>query len=200
MSVGPSQTETEIKLRAPSAAAGAELLTTNGFSVSKPRVCERNALFDTPSGDLRATGRLLRLREAGNASKLTFKGVARAAKHKSREELELDISSARTFEQILNRLGYQRTFVYEKYRTEFTDTSEGGTATLDETPIGTFLELEGEATWIDATAERLGFVEADYITSSYGRLYAEWCASRDLTPADMVWQDRTDPAQRPPDQ
>lgn len=187
MSVSQNQ-ETEIKLRAPDARAAAELLTTHGFTLSKPRVFERNAVFDTAKSDLRFSGRLLRVREAGNESKLTFKGPPEPGRHKSREELELALDDSRTFEQILDRLGYQRSFVYEKFRTEFEDGGTAGSATLDETPIGTFLELEGTPDWIDSTAARLGFSESDYITASYGTLYLNWCAERGVAPGNMLWE------------
>jgi len=186
MSVGPGNQETEIKLRAPSPGAAAELLTTHGFSVVKPRVFERNAMFDTPAGELRAAGKILRLRQAGDRATLTFKGEASTGRHKSREELETTVADPSMLALILERLGYRRTFIYEKYRTEFEDEDGCGVATLDETSIGTFLELEGPAEWIDATAAHLGFRESDYITASYGRLYLEWCAARDLTPANMT--------------
>ncbi len=187
MSVGPSYQEIEIKLRAPDPAAAAELLTTHGFEVSKPRTYERNSLFDTESASLRSSGLLLRVREAGGFNILTFKGPSTKGRHKMREELELNLSDAHLFEQILKRLGYQRTFIYEKFRTEFEEDRGKGTATLDETPIGTFLELEGEGEWIDRCAAQLGFKESDYITASYGSLYREWCAEHRQTPADMVW-------------
>lgn len=179
--------ETEIKLRAPNPAAAAELLTTHGFTLSRPRVYEKNTLYDLESGELRNTGRLLRIREAGSECKLTFKAPGSSGRHKTREELEVDVFDARTLEQILKHLGYRRTFIYEKFRTEF-ESDGRGSAVLDETPIGTFLELEGDASWIDACAERLGFRESDYITASYGRLYLEWCAEHGRAPGDMVWE------------
>jgi len=187
MSNTPENREIEIKLRAPNPESASELLLTNGFSLAKERVYERNVLFDTPARQLQDAGELLRVREAGPDCKLTFKGVGTPGRYKSREELELDLSSARTFEQILHRLGFQRTFLYEKYRTEFQCDGSPGTVTLDETPIGTFLELEGDPQWIDATAAGLGFREEDYITRSYGRLYLEWCAEHGQLPGDMVW-------------
>ncbi len=191
MPVGPNYQETEIKLRAPNAAAAAELLTTHGFAVSKPRLYERNALFDTEAASLRGSGLLLRVREAGGVNILTFKGAATKGRHKTREELEVNLSDAHVFEQILKRLGFNRTFVYEKFRTEFEEEADGrggkGTATLDETPIGTFLELEGDAEWIDRCAAALGFKESDYITDSYGGLYRRWCAEHNRPVTDMVW-------------
>jgi adenylate cyclase class 2 len=42
---------------------------------------------------------------------------------------------------------------------------------LDETPIGNFLEIEGDPAGIDAAAARLGFARSDYITDSYHRLF-----------------------------
>ena len=187
VSVSPTHLETEIKLRAPDAAAAAELLTTHGFILSRPRIHERNSLFDTDSNELRNTGQLLRVREAGELFHLTFKApVTTAGLHKVREELEIQVSDARLLQQILQRLGYRRTFTYEKYRTEFDDEGRG-TAVLDETPIGTFLELEGEPAWIDRSAQRMGFTASDYITASYGRLYLEWCARQGVSPSDMIW-------------
>jgi adenylate cyclase class 2 len=60
-------------------------------------------------------------------------------------------------------------------------------ATLDETPIGVFLELEGPAEWIDRVAEELGFDESDYILASYATLYADHCRQRGVKPTDMLF-------------
>ena len=64
-----------------------------------------------------------------------------------------------------------RAFRYEKFRTEFQRRGSKGIATLDETPIGTYLELEGDPQWIDRMARTLGYEEKDYITASYARLF-----------------------------
>ncbi|MBV9743453.1 MAG: hypothetical protein JO099_06800, partial [Acidobacteriia bacterium] len=86
-------------------------------------------------------------------------------------------------------LGFQRVFRYEKYRTEFRR-GRKGVVTLDETPIGTYLELEGPPDWIDGTAALLNFQENDYITLSYGRLYLDWCAQHKVKPGDMVFKNQ----------
>ena len=65
---------------------------------------------------------------------------------------------------------------------------EAGVVTLDETPIGVFLELEGPAAWIDATAVVLGFSEADYITASYGSLFFQHREATGGTSRDMVFE------------
>ena len=180
--------ETEIKLAAPDVAAARRLLRRAGFRVARRRVFEANTVFDTAERGLRQANLLLRVRQTPGADSFTFKGPPLAAKHKTREELEVTLSSAATCGLILQRLGYQPAFRYEKYRTEFRLPGTSGVATLDETPIGTYLELEGSPRWIDRMARRLGFAERDYITASYGRLYLDWCAARQATPGHMVFR------------
>ena len=82
-------------------------------------------------------------------------------------------------------LGFEPSFRYEKYRTEFVREGEPGHVTLDETPIGIFMELEGPARWIDRTAKDLGFSRDDYILLSYGRLFEQWCAERGIESRNM---------------
>ena len=178
--------EVEIKLAVPEAAAARRLLRRKGFRVIKPRVFEANNVFDTPELRLRTSGSLLRVRSVQREVTLTFKGPAQSSKHKSREELEVTASDAPTVETIFARLGFQRVFRYEKYRTEF-QRGRTGVVTLDETPIGTYMELEGPPAWIDRTAGLLGFTETDYITLSYGQLYLEWCARQGCRPGNMVF-------------
>ncbi len=73
---------------------------------------------------------------------------------------------------IFTQLGFQPAFTYEKWRTEFADST--GHCVLDETPIGVFAELEGPPEWIDATARKLGVDPGQFITLSYGRLFEQW--------------------------
>ena len=169
-----------------SIAAAKRLLQAHRFRVVKPRVFEVNILFDTPELRLRRTASLLRVREAKGKTKLTFKGPPQVSKHKKREELEVEAADAQMLAAILERLGFERVFRYEKYRTEY-GRGSSGVVTLDETPIGVYLELEGPPRWIDATARLFGFAEPDYITASYGRLYLDWCAAQGREAADMVF-------------
>ena len=67
------------------------------------------------------------------------------------------MSDPDAFTLVLDRLGYQPAFRYEKYRTQLQAAGEPGLITIDETPIGVYLELEGPQDWIDSTAARLGF-------------------------------------------
>jgi len=178
--------ETEIKLPLEGPAHGRRLLRRAGFRVVARRTFEDNVVFDTPQGSLRAKGALVRLRRVRRRAILTYKGPAAPGKHKSRPELELEVSSGPALQAILEALGFQPVFRYQKFRTEFRLPGRSGVATLDETPAGAFLELEGPPRWIDRTARTLGFTERDYITASYARLYLEFCARRGMPPGHML--------------
>jgi adenylate cyclase class 2 len=185
--------ETEIKLNAGTAGSARGLLRRAGFRVSRRRVFEDNVIFDTPSGRLRKAGTLLRLRRTAGEFLLTYKGRAANGKHKSREEWEATVGDWDAMAAIAERLGFRPAFRYQKYRTEYRLPGGAGVATLDETPIGVFFELEGSPAWIDRTASRLGFRESDYITASYGTLYFEWCKKRRVKPGNMVFEPEPEP-------
>lgn len=185
MSAGPI--ETEIKLRLPDAASAHALLEKAGFTISTARVFEVNQVYDTPDSQIRNRGELLRLRLAGSRSVLTWKGQAVTGRHKSRPETEVEVSNFDSMDEIFRALGYAVTFRYEKYRTEFRQETRAGLATLDETPMGCFVELEGLADWIDDSAAVMGFSAADYITSSYGSLYLDYRQSQTEASTDMVF-------------
>jgi adenylate cyclase, class 2 len=182
-----SGTETEVKIRLSNRAATLEALKRAGLTVSVPRQFESNTLYDTKERALSGKGMLLRLRQTGDNCVITWKGPNQAGPHKSRPELETSIASLETLHQILTELGYEPAFRYEKYRTEFTARDGGGIITLDETPIGDFLEVEGPGEWIDRIASALGFGRNDYILDSYGRLYLADCERRGVEPAHMVF-------------
>jgi len=131
---------------------------------------------------------LLRLRRYGRDSTLTFKGPATPGKHKSRRELETSVHDPDILENIFLLLGFIPTFRYEKYRTEYLRTNCGVVATLDETPIGVFIELEGEGSTIDRVSRQLGFTELAYITDSYAGLYISYRRRRGGAADRMVFR------------
>lgn len=182
--------ETEVKLRLPRGAEHARaMLEQHGLQATGPRQLETDQTFDLPTNELRLSSRLLRLRSAGDRWTVTYKGPPAAGdQHKSREEIETEVSDGAAFVQILERLGYRPSFAYEKFRTIFKSPGAEGIATLDETPIGDFMELEGPGYWIDRTAQQLGFGPADYITSSYAALYEEHRRKHETVPRDMKFQ------------
>ena len=178
-------TETEIKL--PARDGVLAQIEALGYQVGTSRELEADQLYDR-AGELRAAGQALRLRKRGERCTLTYKGPATRAPHKSREEIEVDVADGAAFEVVLTRLGYQPSFRYEKYRTTFCTAGQPGIITIDETPAGNFLELEGPADWIDTTALKLGYSPAEYITESYASLWRKHCESNpSAVPAAMLF-------------
>ena len=106
---------------------------------------------------------------------------------KLREEHETAVADGAVAQAILEGLGYAIRFRYEKYREEFA-LAEALIA-IDETPIGVFIEIEGAADRIEATATALGFSPADYITDSYRTLFEAHRQSRGWHSTDMVFSD-----------
>ena len=186
-------TETEIKLSWQRSAEEARaLIERHGYSLSSPRTLEADQLFDLGSGALRQSDQILRLRrtssaEAGQRAMVTYKGCASREVYKSREEIEFDVSDADAFTLVLERLGYHPSFRYEKYRTMFKAYGEPGLITIDETPIGVYLELEGPQAWIASTAARLGFPAERFLTVSYAGLYREHLEQHPEAPPDMTF-------------
>ena len=178
--------ENEIKLAAPDLDALHRKLEQLGCRVTAPRSLERNDVLDNAAGERRFNGELLRIREWRGSGVLTFKGRDRGRRHKSREEIETEVAPDAARE-LFARLGYRTVFRYEKYRTELAPPAAPGHVTLDETPIGDFIELEGPPEWVDDMAARLGFSPADYITSSYASLFRKFSLQNHLSAADMVF-------------
>lgn len=132
----------------------------------------------------------MRLRLEGKRSLLTFKGPqAVHDRFKDRLEIETEVKDGSEAGRILEALGLRATFRYEKWRTTYRrgNNPEHAEVAYDETPLGTYLELEGPKRWIDEVARALGFERREYITASYGRLYMEWCEAHGREPSNMVF-------------
>lgn len=168
--------EIEVKFPVTDPAELIRRLHSAGFHEETPRTFERNLLFDTPDRRLRSRQSILRVRRYGDRWVVTYKCLPRdndpSARHKHREETESDVADGEAIGHIFAQLGYQPAFVYEKWRTEYSDST--GHCVLDETPIGFYAELEGPPEWIDSTGRKLGVDSRDFLTLSYGRLFDQW--------------------------
>ncbi len=182
--------EVEVKIRFDGTARAARArIERCGYKMIERRTLEADQLYDR-AGELKGSDRLLRLRRAGRIATVTYKGPGERKRHKSREEIEFDVSKADEFELVLERLGYHPAFRYEKFRTKFAkgvDKRDKGIVTIDETPIGVFLEIEGPPEWIDRTAERLGYSHSEYLTCSYASLYRQYRLQHKSAPQNMVF-------------
>ena len=164
--------EIEIKFLIPDLKALARKLSELGFHEDTPSTHEVNTLYDLPGQKLRRKGELLRLRNYGGNWRLTHKAKVKLGRHKSRGELETGVSGGHQMDELLGALGFLPTFVYEKFRAEWSDGQ--GHVVLDHTPLGDIGEIEGKSRWIDRTASALGLDAKDYITKSYAELFFEW--------------------------
>jgi adenylate cyclase class 2 len=176
--------EREIKLEYPSLEAARAAVGALGLPSLRPRRLQDDALYDTADGALRASQCALRLRLDGPTSIVTFKGPPEPGIMKVRPEFETSVGDDAKTRAILAALGYQIVFRYQKYREEFGDHS--CVVAIDETPVGVFVELEGEEGRITALAEALGFTPAQYLTTSYARLHTERGDALGLGP-DMLF-------------
>jgi|SRR5882762_1190035 len=206
--------ETEIKLVVSDVKAFERKLKKLGgktVGTGNGRVHEFNTIFDTPDGGLAKHGQLLRIRaetaqrsgkKAGSARVvLTFKqpterGIDEAgARFKVRDETELEVSDAGPLAKIFEGLGMRGWFRYEKYRTTWKLGASARWAKdllieIDETPVGTYVELEGPPEAIDRAAEALGYSRKDYLLKNYLTLYAEDCRRRGVMPRNMLFAAR----------
>jgi len=167
----PAPVETEIKLRMEGPDSARRAVTALGATLEGARHLEDNTLYDDARSSLYAAGQALRLRRAAGRAIVTYKGPRqeRGDGVKSRPETEIDVSDAEAFHAILSALGYRKVFRYQKYRETYhwRDVE----IVVDETPIGTFLEIEGPAATIHEAARALGRSRADYIADSYAALF-----------------------------
>jgi adenylate cyclase, class 2 len=113
-------------------------------------------------------------------------------RHKVREELETVLTDASALQKIFEGLGLHGWFRYEKFRTPYHLPARHKWAKdllidFDETPIGTFIELEGPHQAIDQAAHLLGFHPRDFITKNYLVLYLDDCKRQNLQPSHMLF-------------
>jgi adenylate cyclase class 2 len=132
----------------------------------RPRMQETNRRFDDPAGRLRQSAGCCAC--TNHETCLTYKAPGADPEH--RTEIEVGIDDAAAAQQILEGLGYQVVFVYEKYRETYAlDDAE---VMLDELPFGQFVEIEADDLGeVQRTAEALGLPWAEKLALTYLRLF-----------------------------
>jgi adenylate cyclase class 2 len=166
-------------------------------AASRGRHFETNIRFEDAARSLGTRGVVLRLRRAeicgGDAAQpgvrqlLTYKEPS--AEHdpnfRIRRELEVEVGDIGTVQQILERLGFEPVWIYEKRRETFH--IEGAEVVIDETPLGWFMEIEGAREQIRQVAGALGLDMADAITLSYAQLFRNVRRALGLNVRDMTF-------------
>ena len=177
--------EREIKLRFESANAAHAAVIAAGATLFKPRRLQQDALLDTPGGLMRDARSILRVRREPDGGFLTFKGPVQPSTMKVREEIETAIGDAGAMLTILESLGFRVWFRYEKMREEFW--FGDAIIAIDETPVGTFVEVEGSEAGVLRAVEGLGRGPSDYVLASYRTLYIEHQTRAGLPVGDMLF-------------
>ena len=179
--------EREIKLRFDDPEAARQAVLRAGATPLRGRRLQEDCLLDTEDDELHRLRCVLRVRLESGKSLLTFKGPVQPSVMKLREELETVVGDGPLVLRILEALGYRTWFRYQKYREEFA--LDEVIVAVDETPVGTFVEIEGGDRGITELAGALGRCPSDYLLDSYRRLYLRDCESRGVPPTDMLFED-----------
>ncbi len=162
--------ETEVKLRLRDPEQGRAAVQGLGAVCEELRHFEDNVLFDDAARSLLARGCLLRLRSTESRHTLTYKGPKEIVEGvKRRAEIECHVDDGDALRAILRGLGLQPVFRYQKYREGYA--WEDVEIVIDETPIGTFLEIEGPLEMIHRAATAMGFEAGDYVSETYATLF-----------------------------
>jgi adenylate cyclase class 2 len=183
-----SSHEVEIKFRIAEIEGIVARLRQLGFQQVTPRTHEMNVLFDLPGYPLRDRGDVLRLRKYGETWVLTHKtkSQSESGPHKIRVETETRVDNGEKMEAILRALQFEPSFRYEKFRAEWEGSN--GHVVIDETPIGTFGEIEGPPEWIDSVARDLEIDRKDYITETYAGLFNLWKRETKSAAQEMTFE------------
>lgn len=177
--------EREIKLRFDSPEAARAAVVRTGAEPVRGRRLQEDCLLDTADELLRRRRSVLRVRVESGRSLLTFKGPVHPSVMKLREEFETFVGDGPALLRVLEELGFRVWFRYEKYREEFV--LDDVIVAIDETPVGTFVEIEGGDRGITVMAEALGRGPGDYLLDSYRRLFIQHCEQRGVPVTDMLF-------------
>ena len=184
--------EIEVKLRS----RGVEWLEKAGIQleVESPRHFEDNILYDTSDHALSRKLAILRVRAAQGSGVVTYKEAddqfSSKSQFKKRIEIETQVEDPAILRSIFEKVGFQKFFRYQKYRTVYRATVPGGESLhvmLDETAIGNFIELEGSEAAISNAVRLLGVTKADYILESYLGLQEENCRKQGRMLEDLLY-------------
>jgi adenylate cyclase class 2 len=187
--------EQEMKIPVPSLAQVRRRLQERGGRLLDSAAFEDNWVLDDGGRSLAAAGRLLRVRRFGTTCLITLKGAASfSGGVKTRTELETEVADADTALAILAGLGFGPVRRYQKRRETWS--LERVTVALDETPMGSFVELEGDGAALAGVASTLSLDPHDAARGTYLDLWTSFRATHPGVPEDMVFAPEGGPAGR----
>jgi adenylate cyclase class 2 len=177
--------ETEVKFYIRDLTHLADQILAAGGRPRMPRTFEFNLRFDTPNADFQREHRVLRLRR-DQSIRLTYKEGGRIQDGAfQRTEIEFGVADFDAAHQMLQALGFEVVFAYEKYRTTYE--LAGTEVMLDELPFGDFVEIEGPPELLKRVAIRLNLDWQAAIPYSYHDLFERLRARQTLTFRDLTF-------------
>jgi adenylate cyclase class 2 len=195
MSQAPETGKLNLEIEVKLACGDLERFIKAGLSLrlETPRHFEDNWLLDLPDGFLFKQGAALRVRLVNGAGTVTYKGVVKEtheSRLKVREEIETAVDEPTRLIELFERLGYQRSFRYQKYRTGYIIALDEVELKLefDETPMGNFIEVEGDEKGVLKALDTAGFSASDIIRESYPEIQAARCSARGVSIEDLVFK------------
>ena len=177
--------EREVKIRFDNPAEARAAILATGATPLRCRRLQEDALLDTEDQDLRRRACVLRIRTESGKSLMTFKGPVQPGTMKVRDEYETVIGDGEVLQHVFEELGLHVWFRYEKWREEYA--AEDVTIAVDETPVGTFVEIEGGEQGILTMTEALGRSASDFILDSYRGLFVQHKERFGFNSTDMVF-------------
>ncbi len=165
--------EVEVKIEVKDFSEIEELLRRENFDKVGDWIFEDNYVFDYEDLKLKNEGKLLRVRKAGNEIIITYKRKIEDSivKYKVREEKEVQVDDFNSIIEIFEGIGFKVFFRYQKYRKIYS--KDNYHICLDRTPVGNFIEIEGDENFIKFYASKLGFKEDNFLKRTYYEIFLE---------------------------
>ena len=183
----PATLEREVKLQFGSVEEARDAVTSAGAAPLRCRRLQEDALLDDEAETLRKRRCVLRVRVESGRSLVTFKGPVQVSPMKLREEIETVIGDGETMLRCFEQLGYGVWFRYQKYREEYALSDV--IVAIDETPVGVFVEVEGDEHGIIEATRALGRTPDEFVLDSYRSLFMEHRRAHGLPATDMLFDE-----------
>jgi len=163
--------------------------------VYKNRAYEKTIMFDNLAKSMQKEDARLRVRqiidqENGKEKKLKIefsykRRIKASGGIKQEEEIESEFDvDFESFLQILNKMGYEITTSYERYRETYL--ANNIKITFDEFPFGYILEIEGDESGINKMCKILNLDKNKSYPLSCDDIYAELCEKKGIKVKDHI--------------
>ncbi|MCA9140813.1 MAG: class IV adenylate cyclase [Planctomycetales bacterium] len=157
-------------------------------AVTSEEVLQRDEYFDTPDRTLDSQDFVVRIRKSRSATEIGMKGARfrTPTGEYSRVELEFTAASEQQVRDQIRMQGLERTWFFEKRRTEFRWSDTDASVFLDEIPeIGYFVEIEGSLDEIHMIEQHLTAGLHMKINRNYKELFVESRNARGEGPSQI---------------